>query len=153
MSTPAKKTKKQQNTERAAQVSALTDKLTKGEISTEAFKAAIMKLQVPDSAPRSVSIKVGEKGGMVVRLPSQRVRPTTLYASQWPELIAATPQMLEFLYAHKDEFSFLDGQSLPQDRVEFTRQLISALQAQVDALEEEETEEEEEEEEEAQEAA
>lgn len=99
-------------------ISTLTDKFTSGEITAEFFKAAMIKLQKPRT---EVLIKIGKKG-LSVHLPSQTTRPTTLEPVQWTELLAATPQILEFLYEQKEV-------ELP-DREKFTDTLIAGLQAQ-----------------------
>lgn len=53
---------------------------------------------------RNITIKIGEKGGVVVSGLGRF--PTTLYADQWPLLLAAGPTILAFIDAHKAELKF-----------------------------------------------
>lgn len=56
------------------------------------------------NAPKAISFKVSEKGGVSVYGLNSRF-PVTLYGEQWARLIAAVPQLQAFLNTHKSELS------------------------------------------------
>lgn len=51
------------------------------------------------------SIKVGGKGGVVVKVPGQR-HPVTLYATDWIYVLERSAKIAQFIKDHKKELSY-----------------------------------------------
>lgn len=77
-----------------------------GRMTVEEGSNAIASLAAPKK--RKAVIKVGNAGGVVVKLGSQVRYPTTLYANQWKELAEVMPEVLAFIEANKTRLSWKD---------------------------------------------
>ena len=73
------------------------------EAQLEALRAENAALKAAKSAPRSLTMKVGEKGGLCVYGLGRF--PVTLYRQQWERLISHVPQIEAFIAANADKLT------------------------------------------------
>jgi hypothetical protein len=69
----------------------------------EALRAENEALRAAKSAPKALSIKVSEKGGVSVYGLGRF--PVTLYKSQWDRLIAHIPEVTSFMAANASKLT------------------------------------------------
>ena len=65
--------------------------------------AKIAQLEAKLAAKRTITFKIGEKGGVSVYGLGRF--PVTLYASQWDALIAKVPELTAFIEANRDKLA------------------------------------------------
>jgi hypothetical protein len=68
-----------------------------------ALKAENEALKAAKGAPRKMTIKVGEKGGLCVYGLGRF--PVSLYRGQWERLIAFIPEVSDFIAANADKLT------------------------------------------------
>jgi hypothetical protein len=82
-----------------------TVKELQAELATaRAERDAAVELAKVASKPRSLSLKVGAKGGMSLYGLNARF-PVTLYKAQWARLFEFVPTMQQFVIDHADELT------------------------------------------------
>jgi len=86
-----------------SQVADIMKQVQEGTLTPDQGALALANL---NKSKRKVNIKFGNKRNVSVKLTSQTIYPTTLYAAQWQELAEVMPDILKFIEDNKDKLAW-----------------------------------------------